>query len=854
MILFQLLRSVSLSHFQHERVKGILTILGMSLGIAVYAGIRFASTNVFESFERSSELLAGAEQKFIFAQGGRIEETDVKNLFSLPGIESLTPLSKRYVTLSGQDALDTAVQVLGVDILQLGQIGFIPESASKSPRSAFLDLLKIKNSAALSAELSRRVGPDEFRILRDTEEVTIKNVLTLPEKGVGESFGGLTAVMDIAAYQELFQDYGRIDRLLIKTRAPFDEGLLKEKLREVSGGRLLLSAGENQARHGRKMTEAFSLNLQFLAGISLFVAVLLIYNSVSYAILKRRRELGILQSLGVKPRTLFQLISLESLGVGLIAALIGILAGYALSFLNVRFMASSISGLYFPVAVAHVKFNPAVTAECLLLGPLLAWLGCALPSLEIFRVPPRETFHYQNFESRFASSRAPLSAAGLGFLFLTFVFSDARWLEWNLLMGFVPPALLILGFVLLVPASLHFFICRSKPLFRRCGDLASFLALDHIQTTLQRNSVAVASAMVAIGMFMGMSTLIISFRGTVDQWIGHVTKADLFISSPYAISGAEGGYLPDKLLQLLARHPSAASYDWIVSRQADAGGRHIKINGVRFETLAEQDRLLYRAKPSPDEVQRWQKESGTVLISETLSNRLKIQEGGTLTLAGKDGERTFRVGSVFFDYSSDQGVVLMDDSVFENFFGESRKQGIALYLQNPADADAVSAWIEKSFEGHQIIVRKNVSLRREVMTIFDQTFRITKALQWISLIIAAFAILNTILMLTLERAREFAVLRALGAKGSLLTKMMTHEALILGAASAAGGILVGFALSLILVFVINKFFFAWSVVFNYPWTLMLSTLAGTLMLSFLCGWLPAQSFLKRMDSGLLRYE
>ena len=141
-----------------------------------------------------------------------------------------------------------------------------------------------------------------------------------------------------------------------------------------------------------------------------------------------------------------------------------------------------------------------------------------------------------------------------------------------------------------------------------------------------------------------------------------------------------------------------------------------------------------------------------------------------------------------------------------------------------------------------------------MLKIFDETFRITYSLQLIALIISGFTILNTVLMLIIEREREFGILHAVGAGSKSLIKMVTAESLLLGLASLISALMLGILLALLLVFVINKFFFAWSVHFEFPVSLLLSTSIGTILLSIFAGLIPGSQIATKINRRVLRYE
>lgn len=852
-VLRSLLGTLSVSHFKFEKLKGLLTILGMTLGVAVYAAIRLASQNVNASFEVSVGALAGNSSSFIVAKAGRISETWMPALLKLDSIEAMTPQSTRVVQLVRENSDERQnIQVIGTDVMQLQAFDLLPPA--ENPREQSLDLLAKDGAAGVSQSLSDLQGGKNLNVYVNTGTKTLLPVFTLPDEGLGRAFAGLVAVMDMGIYQDFFEDYGQIDRLLIKPREGVRLQDLQTEIETLSARALSLSTPESTKEHGQKITEAFNLNLQFLACISLLVGVLLIYNSVSYAVLKRRKEIGILRSLGAKSKDLFQLVVIESLGVGVISSSLGIALGFWLSKGNVELMSASISNLYFPLAVREVAFNYSIAIECFVLGCAMSVLGSVIPCFEIFKIEPRESFFYQNVEDKFTKWIPKLAVIGVIALALTVLFAQKIWLERNIMMGFLPPFLLILGFVCLVPLSLKTLINFAKRVIKTKLGVEIPLALDHIQVTLQRNTVAVASAMIAIGMYLGMSVMISSFRGTVNQWIEHVTTADLFISSPYPISGRVGGYLNPNVVDALKKHESVKDFDSIATIKTKWRDREIKIAGIRYELIPKYNRLLFKDSYEPEDFLEQDSEIKRILISETFSNRFGVSIGDQFEIPGLTQNQTVEVMNVFYDYSSDQGVLYLPHTLFEKLYSTQNKQGMALYLKEGVNASDFKAWIQRSFPGETMDIRENTTLRKEVMTIFDQTFQITYALQLIALVVAGAVILNTILMLTLERSREFGVLRAIGAKMKFIIKMMITEALLLGAAAFAGGVVVGLALAVILVFVINKFFFGWSVAFELSPLVFMTTGVGVLALSFFAGLFPGLQMSRSLDAKVLRYE
>lgn len=263
------------------------------------------------------------------------------------------------------------------------------------------------------------------------------------------------------------------------------------------------------------------------------------------------------------------------------------------------------------------------------------------------------------------------------------------------------------------------------------------------------------------------------------------------------------------------------------------------------------DRLLFiererEPRPKP--------ELPRIYASEPAMNRLGLKLGDEMTLPGTQSSPHVVIGAIYYDFSSDQGVLLIPDDLFETMYGTREKQGLSLYLRPGVTPDDIRHLITERLPDAALFVRDNRSLRREVITIFDRTFLITYALQAIALAISGVTLLNTLLMLVLEREREFAVLRAIGAGRRALARLVVTESVLLGAAAVMGGIALGAGLALQLVFVVNRFYFGWSVHFAFPWLPLLTTVGGALILSAVVGLWPGFRVTRTVDGALLRYE
>ena len=140
----------------------------------------------------------------------------------------------------------------------------------------------------------------------------------------------------------------------------------------------------------------------------------------------------------------------------------------------------------------------------------------------------------------------------------------------------------------------------------------------------------------------------------------------------------------------------------------------------------------------------------------------------TTLRVGKVGERLLRDDAVpkvkgDFDYSSDRGVVMMDNATMARHFGSQRPTGLTVYVRDGNRATAVRQQLLDRLDGAAgVYIYTNRSLREEVLRIFDRTFAVTYALQAIAITVALMGIVGTLMTLVIERRRDLVVLRAVG--------------------------------------------------------------------------------------------
>ncbi|MBS2004799.1 MAG: FtsX-like permease family protein, partial [Cyanobacteria bacterium SZAS LIN-5] len=229
--------------------------------------------------------------------------------------------------------------------------------------------------------------------------------------------------------------------------------------------------------------------------------------------------------------------------------------------------------------------------------------------------------------------------------------------------------------------------------------------------------------------------------------------------------------------------------------------------------------------------------------------------GDSLTLQTPSGDHTVKVEGVYYNYASDLGYIVIPRAVFKELYHEDRVSNCAIYLAPGADPYAVRAEIQKRLAKVGLFsIRTTSELRKEAIKIFDRTFAITYALHTIAIAVSMLAVMNALFALALESRREFGILRYMGASKKQIQSVVLTEAGILGVLGNLSGLALGFVLSLLLIFVINKQSFGWTVQFAVPYDFLIESSILVLLTSVLSGIVPARFAAKTVAPQVVREE
>ncbi|MDD4931843.1 MAG: ABC transporter permease [Methylacidiphilaceae bacterium] len=834
---------------RHPAMSAVM-VLSVALGVALFIGVLVLNQSALAAFRASVDATAGKANLEVSGDGVPMDEEILRTVRRTPGVAAATPLVEQVCLVANHPG--EYLQLEGVDLFSNVPFRAFTLEAGGSSENDLLEFFRDPRAIALTATLAHKLGlhlGDRITVRTETgpADFVLRYLVEFHGKAVGADEH--LALLDIASAQESFGRVGKLSRISCLLGKGADPSQVAASLRSRLPPSMIVQTPEGRSRRVEKMLGAFELNLTALSLVSLFVAMYMIYNAVEASVVRRRGEIGLLRSLGLQRSGVQVLFLGEALVVGGIGILLGLPLGLLLARSLLGVISESVTAIY---ALLHIeRISVSAGAIAIAAGAGLAAVAAAawFPAREASGVEPVEAFSLGTLAEK--SRRAgPWWAV-------------AAVVCWGLASGFAwfalrtgPPALsfgsalfALLGFTLLVPL-----VCREIARAFRFRSVLPRLAMAHFAHSLHHNGITVAALLAALAMYVSVTVMIFSFRKTVDDWLHRTVTADLFVAPAINVRAGTQQSLPPAIEEAVASLPSVAAYERYREQRIVFRGETVKCAALRFPVAARYSGLSLR-RGDASRVLAESAGSDRIVVNESFAKRFHVQEGDPIEIPTPRGDRPFTVAGVFYDYTTEFGLFLIDWGAYRRYWDEDRCHTLGLYLRPGADPEKVRQSLQRQISTvGDWVVYSNREVRKEVFRVFDQTFTVTELLKGITLIVCASGIFLNFVILSVVRRREIGVLRSIGVGRSGVEAMLVGEAALLGAISSLLGLLAGMGLSLVLTYVINPSFFGWTVRWTMPWKLLWELPPVVILTAILSAYWPARRCARIPVAEAMRME
>jgi putative ABC transport system permease protein len=844
-------------HLRGQGVRTALTAAGVACGVALVVAIRVINASTLDAFTDAIEDLAGTAALQVRG-AGPFSERVADRVRDLPEVEHAVPIVTTTFFGTEPPIAGEALAVFAADVsdghavrtlhlVKAGErvvddpLGFLVDPRSVIVTDGMAARLGIAEGAAL--RLRTPAGIDTF---------TVRGIL--PPGGVGRAFGGNLILMDVVGAQVVLGRDGTIDQVDVTLEPGVQVEDAERRLNQ------LLPAGLEAVRPARRGEQierylaSFQALLSGVSALALLAAVFVIGSAVGAAVAARRRELGLLRCIGATRRDVGRLVLAEAGGTAALGIVLGLPLGLLLARLLLR-TASESTELIFSMQVftAGLTVEPATIVLGIATGLAAAGLAAWLPAREAVRVSPLVAVRALDPAALVARwrPRVPILIAialTIGGLWAEVRF-DSPW-SGNLAALAADFALVLL--FMRVAGRLAGLLLQP---FRSALGFAGRLAVDRLVRIPDQLALAAAVLALGLGLMMMSATLARSFEQSVLGFIRRQVRADLVVAST-ATTGWIEAPLDEALGERVAAVPGVSRVEGIRLAEHDYQGARISLDSLDGAAFGagRADEFEFAAG-EPQEALAAVRAGTGVLVSRNFARQFRAGVGTPLRLETPSGPFEAPVVGVVVDYVSPRGSVIMTRDTYRRWWQDRAVNRLHVFLAPGTQISRVRQAIAAgpgTEQGLKVLTQRE--LYEYHQDAVRRAFRLTRALEILPLVVAAFGLAEALLAVSLDRRREFALLRAAGATRAQVARAVVGESAGVGALGLAGGLVIGAVLAVIWVRVNFTHQLGWEIDFHFAAWSIPAAAAAALLVSVPAGLLPARRIARLPVLEALRTE
>jgi putative ABC transport system permease protein len=789
--------ALALGPVRQSRGRLALSLAAIALGVALGYAVQLVNQSAINEFAQAVQTLSGTADLEVRGPAAGFDEALYPRLARAPEVAVASPVVEVDVRAG---ARGERLRVLGLDVFRAALVQ--PQLATTTVADS-LDTLR-PDTIFLSPAAAHALG------VKEGDALTLQGArggLDFRVAGLTGADGTRFGLVDIAAAQVAFDRLGRINRLDLRLRPGVDVEAYRTRLAAELPAGVLAARPEAAVKRAATLSRAYRVNLNVLALVALFTGGLLVFSTQALAVVRRRAQLALLRVLGLKGRGLVGLVLGEALALGVLGAGLGLALGYALAQTLLDLVGADLGAGLFRGLQPVLRLEPTWALVFFALGVAVAVLGSVVPALEAARTRPAAALKAGDEERVF--ERLQPVWPGLAVIAGGALLTLAPPVDGLPLFGYAAIGLLLVGTIMLMP-RLTVTVLDRLPAPRA---VPGRLALMQLRGAPGQSMLSLAAIVAAVSLLVSMAIMVASFRHSLDEWLQHVLPADLYVRT--SGSGDAAFLAPDDQARL-ARLP-----------------------GVRRADFARVQRLLLAPERPPvtlfsgpidaaDPGRRLPLVSGFVApragepppiwVSEAMVDVYGFALGAVVELPIGGRSERFTVAGIWRDYIRQHGSVLMPAEVYVRLTGDRTANDAALWLEPGADPGEVKAALRAALPGGgRLDVDEPGEIRRRSLQAFDRTFAITYVLELVALVIGLTGLSSSFGALVVARRREFGMLRHLGMTRRQIAGMLATEGFAVSALGLAVGLGLGWMISLILIHVVNRQSFHWSMDLSIPW-------------------------------------
>jgi putative ABC transport system permease protein len=791
-----------------------LAVVAIALGVALGFAIYLINRTAADEMSLAARSLFGVADLAVEVSAGGMDEALYPRVARLEGIAVASPMVRIEAKLASRRG---ALTLLGVDafrsrLLQPAWAAMAMSASSAAPPEVQGD----EQSATTDQQLFLSATAAQMLQLQAGEVLDLQVGLqrsswriagVLPSTALPEAVG----LLDIATAQWKFGKLGQLTRIDLRLAAGASHQRMRAQLAALLPANARVVTPGTAQDDTLRLSSAYRSNLSALALVALFTGGFLVYSTQALTVLRRRREFALLHALGATRTQQIGWILSGGALVGVAGAVLGVLLGMGIAQLAIVNLGSEVGGGYLPGMAGQLQVGLLESLVFCALGSGVALVGSLQPALDAASIPTATALKAGDVASGTLGTHNALvlvllAAAG-GCLLLPPLGAVP-------LPGYAAIALLILASVLAMPSLLRGWLAwLPVP-----ASVPVEIALSHLRGTARYVNLSISAILVSFSLMVAMLIMVSSFRNSLDLWTQKLLPADLYVRSGYIDQSAA---IDAATLAGLARLPAVARVEGGRLTRASLPGQRSAVALIArpMDEASAEERLWLRSRatqPVPTgAIPVWVSEAAADLYALTPGQGLQLLLGPTQVSASIRG--------VWRDYEHQGGAVLLDRADYVRVSGDTVVNTVSFWLRPDASEQQAQQQIRQILPADvQYDMRTPGELRRLSLQAFDRTFAVTYLLELVAVIIGLLGISASTSAQVLARRGEFGLLRHLGLTRQQIAVTLACEGLVLGVGGVAAGLLNGAVIGAILIYVVNRQSFHWSMDLFPPYLSLLA--------------------------------
>ena len=848
-----LLKLISWPYVRRHRLRWLLTLAGIVLGVAVFVGMHTANQSVLYAFRQTVNRIAGTAQLQISAGETGFDEDVLARVRSVPEVRVATPVIEAVVNAGIPGQGD--VLILGVDIMSDRSLRDYDleggDQAVNIDPLVFLfqpDSLMITDTFARAnhLEIGSAIPMDT---MEGRKRFTVGGIMKAG--GLTSAFGGNLAVMDIYAAQRVFGRGRKFDRIDVALKQGTNVADARVRLMALLGPGFQVEQPSARGQQFESISRIYSLTADITSAFALFIGMFIIYNTFQIAVAQRRSEIGILRALGATRGQIRTIFLAESAVAGLFGSAFGLLLGIAIA----RGMTSYIGALLGEVyGIAQrsdeISSDPKLLIFALMLGVITSVIAGFLPARAAAGVDPVQALQKGKFQQLSEGENRLRRIAALALIvpaIICVLLSKYR------LLAYAGDGLAWLAMLLLTP-SLALLVARIlRPLLKWLRPVEGTLAADSLLQAPRRTSGAVAALMLSLALVVALGGLTRASYDSIFNWLKVVGNPDLFVTPSQSLT-SRSFLFPGSMEAGLRAIPGIADVQGVRDARIEVRDAPILFVAADVQSLVRHTEAPV-VSGDPKRMYRETAEGRGVLASENFALLRGFKVGDVVDVASPRGMLHLPIAGIVIDYSDQQGSILIDRSLYRRYWDDDTVNIFRLYLSPGAsEAEVKRRILEKFGSDRRLFVLANREVREYILRLTNQWFGITYIQIAVAVLVAVLGIVNTLTVSITDRRRELGVLQAVGGLRNQIRHTIWLEALSI----AAVGLILGLA------FGAFQLYFSLKIVaediaglrlsYEYPYQVALVLLPVILGVAFLSAIGPAETAVRGTLVEALEYE